>query len=687
VVAEAREQEAGRQQQRGERQRGARRACARVARGLGHGGFGWHYRQAMEDGTPRAASRRLRAAAFAAAAFGLAAAVWSAHEQALTIDEPYHLAYARRLLLERESERASQLHFDSKTPVVVANVLARRAARGLGIEDPGLLKLASRLPSVAWLGLLVALAAFAAGRLAGPTAGALAAIAVALDPNLIAHASLATVDVAYALATLVTVVSAWRFALRPGLARGTALGLALAFAFACKFSAPLLVLGIAAAVLRALLIERRAGRASLASLVAGLAALAVVFSLATCASYLFADVGRPLGELKLQSRFLGALGQALPGLRLPLPAGFLSGLDIVSRTDATKDFPVLVLDRRYPRGVFFYFAVCWALKTPLALLAFQLAGFAALVRDRTLARSDELRFYLFNLGVALVFFCFVFHMQIGYRFVLMCLPLAAVVAAAALARRLPAPRAEALAFGLLALGVVEQLPYLGNQLAFTNALVQPKREAFRYLSDSNLDWGQNDDRIDGWLRDTGRAGTPVNPPSLAPGDNVYQVLALGSLRHDWLRRNLEPVEHFRHSFLLFHLKPGEFRRYLADERSFEPDARAAAACEAAPRHVPGGDERIVTEREAGSALVCLEASRPLEIALESERGSALFGPLGRPRRLWDIVGPGQVSYLRLEPGLHAFGVDRGFGFTARLRAPADGLLWSFERRPLPEVGE
>ncbi|MGE0452564.1 MAG: glycosyltransferase family 39 protein [Vicinamibacteria bacterium] len=641
----------------------------------------------MEPETRPAASRRLRLAAFAAAALGLAAAAFSAREQALTIDEPYHLAYSRRLLLDGESDRRSELHFDSKTPVVVANVAARRAARDwLGAEDPRLLRLAARLPTVAWFGLLVVLTALVASRLAGPDAGALAAMAVALDPNLIAHASLATVDVAYALATLASLAAAWRFARAPGAGWGAALGLALAFAFACKFSAPLLLAGVAVAAARAL-VPGNDARPRWRATAAGLLSLALVFCAATCASYLFLEVGRPLGALELRSRFLGALAGAFPGLRLPLPAAFLTGLDAVSRMEATKEFPVLVLDQRYPRGVFFYFAVCWALKTPLALLAFQLAGFAALARDRTLARSGELRFQLFNLGLTLIFFSFFFRTQVGYRFVLMCLPLAAVVGGAALARRLPAPHVEALALGLLVLCVAEQLPYLGNHLAFTNAFVQPKRDAFRLLSDSNLDWGQNDDKLDGWLRENGRAGTPVNPPNPLPGENVYQVLVLGSPRFDWIRRNLRPVEHFRHSFLLFRLSAADFRRYLADERRFEPDARAAAACSNRPRHPPAADERIVTERAAASMLVCLEASGALEIGLESERGSALFGPLGRPRKLWDMVGPGQVSYLRLEPGLHAFGVDRGFGFTARLRAPTDGLLWSFTRGSLPEVGE
>ena len=51
--------------------------------------------------------------------------------------------------------------------------------------------------------------------------------------------------------------------------------------------------------------------------------------------------------------------------------------------------------------------------------------------------------------------------------------------------------------------LAENVPYLGNHLAFTNAAVWPKREAFRLLTNANIDWGQNDEKIAGWLAGEG----------------------------------------------------------------------------------------------------------------------------------------------------------------------------------------
>src|SRR4029078_13088899 len=81
-------------------------------------------------------------------------------------------------------------------------------------------------------------------------------------------------------------------------------------------------------------------------------------------------------------------------------------------------------------------------------------------------RAPVLVFLAANLVLALAYFMLAFHAQIGYRFVLMCLPLSWLVAGAGLARlsgRWAAPAAAL----VLVLSVGEDAAYAGNQLAFT----------------------------------------------------------------------------------------------------------------------------------------------------------------------------------------------------------------------------
>src|SRR5262245_12788251 len=139
----------------------------------------------------------LRRLTWAVAVVALASATYAAWAQGWTYDEPVHLLWSRRLLETGLAERDSQERFNSKTPVTIPNVLAEKAARGLGLPDD-VVRFAARLPTLAWLAVLLLATGLVGRRLFGEEAGCLAVLAVALDPNVLAHGSLATVDVAYA---------------------------------------------------------------------------------------------------------------------------------------------------------------------------------------------------------------------------------------------------------------------------------------------------------------------------------------------------------------------------------------------------------------------------------------------------------------------------------------------------------
>ena len=188
--------------------------------------------------------RGLAVLALLAAGLSLGAALRSAQQQDWTYDEGDHLAYARRLLGTGETERRSQLQFNSKTPGTVPNVLAlNRLSRFRFLEgpEPQRRKLAARLPTLLWFALLLAAVWAAAWRIAGPAAAHVALLVTALEPNLVANASIVTVDVLFTLTAVLGLGAAYALAERPGPARSLLLGLALGVAFVTKFAAFLLV--------------------------------------------------------------------------------------------------------------------------------------------------------------------------------------------------------------------------------------------------------------------------------------------------------------------------------------------------------------------------------------------------------------------------------------------------------------
>jgi Dolichyl-phosphate-mannose-protein mannosyltransferase len=636
----------------------------------------YHPLVAADAGVGASAHRRLRlwwVSAFAVV-FGLAACLASAWRAGETPDEPTHFEWSRRLLDTRITERRSNEYFESKAPISMLNVAARRVAkRALGRAEPRALLFASRLPTVGLFALLLGTVFLAARAWVGPRAAHLATIACALDPSLIAHGGLGTVDVAFALFHLLTLCAAYALVQRPSVARGVFLGLALGLAFATKFSAVLLFPGAALAVLTLGTSQRtrkHAGRVALGLLAAGAA-----ITLTICAAYLFTQVGTPLADIRWDSAPMTRLAELLPRLRLPLPADFLTGFDLSLARERDLKWRVVVFGTEYPRGVWYYFVLLWLMKTPFLILVAQVAGYLLAARAKLFSRQPALRFLALNLLLLLAYFSFLFHAQIGYRFVLMCLPLGYMIAAAGLASLEPTRHVRTLGALLLLVTLGENVAYWGNHLAFTNLAVQPKKLVFRWITHSNVDWRQNEDRLESYLVRAGIGRERLNPPHLLAGRNLLRHShAGGNLRFEryrWVRENLTPVTHYDHTFLLFDLSAAEFERLLEETRRIAPSPRAAELCPAGASSqptVPGQSVPLSDdENPRRDWLVCVDATDGADIAWRAASGSAVVGPADQPKTARDFVEADQEVWYRLAPGRHVLALSGQDGIAGTWR--------------------
>jgi 4-amino-4-deoxy-L-arabinose transferase-like glycosyltransferase len=586
-------------------------------------------------------------------------ALWSAAREGWTYDEAFHLGWSERFLDTGVSERTSQERFNSKTPIMVPGVLARKAARAAGVTDAGALRFFARAPSALWLALLLGLV-YAAGRIFGPLTGALAVAATALDPNLAAHASLATSDVPFACATLATILAAHRLWERPSPAHAALLGVALGMALVAKVTAFILLPGLA---ILPLVARHETGAVPLRRLALFLAGTLLCAWAAISGAYMLREMGRPLGSLALRSAPFLRAASALPNLRVPLPAPFLTMFDATLATDR-RDWNVVALGRRYPSGVWWYFAVLWALKTPVLLLLAQVWGLARAARHPELRRHPLLRLLAANLAFILVYFSVLFRVQVGYRYVLMALPLAYVIAAAGLATLPPRRLWTAMGGAVVVTALAENAAYLGNPLSFTNAAVQPKRLAYRLLADSNIDWGQNRERIDDWLAAREWRAARVDPVHILPGRNVIDlnlVAGVGDFEpYRWLREHLRPDGHLGHTWLWYWIDGETYNRFLYDARRHTPDPFAGTVCPASLDYtrqpsdsdIPFSLLRMPHPDETW--IACAEVRRDTDVGFRVAKGSADVGVFVAPGVCRaEKVQQGQEAWWRLEPGTHA----------------------------------
>jgi hypothetical protein len=259
----------------------------------------------------------------------------------------------------------------------------------------------------------------------------------------------------------------------------------------------------------------------------------------------------------------------------------------------------------------------------------------------------------------------------------MCLPLVALLAALAWSQA----RAARLAWGAALVGLTAALelwPYAGNALAFTSPLVQPKTQAFRYLTNSSIDWGQNDERVGAWLVEerARRPGQMVvwEPSHIRPGVNVIGLNSLaggGSYnQHRWLREHAQPEGHFRYTYLWFTIDAATYERFLDEDRRYVPRPEDSTACAPGPALVPLVLDtwRAFPENPGRSNawILCVATESGTDLALKGEKAGLLLGRAGAQMRDWDALRVGEELVYRLDPGVHALAVIKTQLFAGRI---------------------
>jgi hypothetical protein len=203
-----------------------------------------------------------------------------------------------------------------------------------------------------------------------------------------------------------------------------------------------------------------------------------------------------------------------------------------------------VLGRLNTDGVWYAFPLMVLLKTPLGF--FGLLLLAARARTPTLPGASWI-FWPF--AFFLVFFSFFVGPQLGIRYLLPGLAFLFLWAA----RVAQADRRVVAVLTLWAIG--SALSYHPHYMSYFNELIGPRRNGFRFLADSNLDWEDRSYDIARYA-----AAHPDRPLVVEPERPQVGWILVGANklvgvyepdRYRWLRENFDPVDQVGYSYLLF----------------------------------------------------------------------------------------------------------------------------------------
>ena len=280
-------------------------------------------------------------------------------------------------------------------------------------------------------------------------------------PPILAHAGLATTDLAVAAMLPLALLALERCLERPTLARAVLLGLAVGVGIASKLSFALFfVVAGAIVVIRFGVRQLRLPHLKAAAIAAALHIL-VLWSV-----YCF-EWG-PVANVTTVS--------------VPAPT-FVTGLVWAKVHEARGHFGFLLGDTS-TEGWWYYFPVALAVKTPLPFLLLFLAGAIAIIRSKRAALHYVL------IPIALLIVVMPVSLNIGVRHVLAVYPAMAIVAAFGVLELWSKNRiARAIVVVLLASQFIATSLAHPDYLAWFNEAAGSHPE--RILGDSNLDWGQD----------------------------------------------------------------------------------------------------------------------------------------------------------------------------------------------------
>ncbi|MBT3150275.1 phospholipid carrier-dependent glycosyltransferase [Streptomyces sp. CHD11] len=435
------------------------------------------------------------------------AMVTAAVRQTPTIDEPVYVGTAA-VYLEEHSLRFNPEHPPLGKLVIAAGVavagphlepgfggdqgeLGRRLLYESG-NDPGRLMFWARLPVIV-LTLLFGLVVFSFARELAGNAGGLAALALyCLSPDVIAHGSLATLDVPAAGFALTSVWLLWRSRRRPRLHlpfAGAALGAAMATKMSVLPALPVLVLTAAVSVWCAAGGDRRRRlvRAALGAAAFALVAVAVVW-----VAYLLVDPR--LRWSPQQVPVVRGLRGLLVNL-LPFPEPYLDGMRLQFQLE-NRPWQGFLFGRVYEGSLWYYLPAALLVKTPLGMLVLWAAGAVTVVSVRRLRPVAP---YLLPVPALALAAAMVGSRNFGTRYAVF-LPMFLAVAAGCvlLLRWRWVPVVSALLVAFVAVSSLRTFPYY---LPYSNeAFGGPSKTRLR-LHDSNVDWGQDLGRLADRLRE------------------------------------------------------------------------------------------------------------------------------------------------------------------------------------------
>ncbi|HEY3051775.1 MAG TPA: glycosyltransferase family 39 protein [Thermoanaerobaculia bacterium] len=340
----------------------------------------------------------------------------------------------------------------------------------------------ARLPTIVLFAALgIVMYWFVLQETGGRTWALIAAALGGFCPNLMAHGRLVTVDLALTFFTFTATAFLLRFIDRPSSWTAILLGITTAAAALSKASASILGPYFAVVIVAALILRRVEARALWRGL-----AVAAVAGLLFFEAFMLAEISPAYAREQYPTT---------PRLLVPFTEYLAMVREIRTWYEHGHDYPQFLVGQFSPSGWPYYYPIAFLLKTTLPAIFLFVAALVVGVRRKSFAFWSLLLFICLFLAVAASG-----HLALGIRYVLPIYPFIYALTAIALSMANLRRAGTAVVVILLAWHVAENLVAYPSYISYFNESIGSRKNADKFLIDSNLDWGQDLRRLDLWCR-------------------------------------------------------------------------------------------------------------------------------------------------------------------------------------------
>lgn len=494
----------------------------------------------------------------------------------ITTDEDKHYLYGENII-SGNSDRFNP----STMPVTALNALPKKLASFL---EPGRIKqflnryYVARMVTIFFSCLVAYLVFYWARLLYGLIPALFSLTLYVLDPNIIAHSQLVTTDLYTTGTVLFAFFTLWKFAHDRSIRNGLLCLFALGLSQIAKYTAIVLFPLFFVTLLVYDLSSRKAFQAKesprnfilryVRYAIYAIVASILIINLGFLFNHTFTDFRKyqfRSGLLQnIQTNF-----RALYFLPVPVPYPYLAGLDYMNNVEQSGAAPgniYLLGQVRTGQGFPGYYIVASCLKVPIPTqIILVLALVAFFTRKEIRANFFKNEFFLFiPVAFYTVYFNFFFSTQVGIRYYLPVFPFLYIFAGSLFIRWNHFSNAKkAMSLTLLVYLAISVLSYHPYYLSYFNEIVWDRKQAYKYLADSNIDWGQGRKELDQYLLE--HPDAIYKPGKVRSGHLIVRVNDLVGVTTDpekyaWLRNNFEPVDTIAYSYLIYEISPEDINK-------------------------------------------------------------------------------------------------------------------------------